>query len=181
MPSNPIPVRIRPALAADAPGIRFVATTAWPAAYRDQLAPANIAGFLNDSYSLTQINARLARSHLTCLVAERLMPPRTGDILGYAFAGPRPPVAPDDPVTDGELFAIYVAPAAQGQRIGYQLWSAARDALRRQGVQRMWIGVLAGNQPSRDFYERQGASFDHAESLTIGTQTLPETWYVSML
>lgn len=181
MSSNPIPVRVRPAVVADAPGIRLVATTAWPAAYRDQLAPANIAGFLNDHYSLKQISAGLAHPHLTYFVAERLMPPRLGDILGYAFAGPRPPLAPDAPVTDGELYAIYVAPSAQGQRIGYQLWTTAQAALREQGLQRMWIGVLAGNQPARDFYERQGASFDHAEALTIGTQTLPETWYVSVL
>lgn len=170
-----VPVRVRPATEADAPGIRMVATTAWPATYKDAWSPENISQFLGRAYSLAQIRARITYPGRGTFVAERNMPPHVGAIVGYAFAGPRA----DAPESDaGELYAIYTLTDVHGKGVGYRLWQAVTAWLKEQGKRHMWIGVLAVNQHARAFYERQGAVLDHLGDVTIGTQTLSEAWYL---
>ncbi len=167
------PVTIRPATTADAAAIRMVGTVTWTATYKDILAPESIAYFLNLSYAIPQIEQRIARANGVTLVAQAIAPPHAGRVVGYAFAGPY-----RDNHAEGEVYALYVLPAAQGHGVGHQLWRRALAALKALALgERVWVGVLAANQSARVFYERQGAALDRASPLEIGTQTVSEAWY----
>ena len=168
------PIRVRRATNDDAQGIRMVATTTWSATYKTIWSPENISQFLGRAYSLAQIRARISHATMGTFVAERIMPPHLGDIVGYAFVGLRDD-APDSDA--GELYALYTLPTVQHQGVGYALWQAAVPWLSEHDKRHMWVGVLEANQRARAFYARQGAVLDHLGDVTIGTQTVPEAWY----
>jgi len=176
IPHHP-PLRIRPARESDAVAIRLVATSAWTATYKSTLAPENIAQFLRTNYGLDRVTARLQRENVGTFVVERMIPPQSGEIIGFSFCGQHILGNGTTLPAEGELYAIYVRPDALAVGAGFRLWSESVDWLRQRHYQRMWIGVLTNNQRARDFYERQSARLDHVEDVVLGTQTLPEAWY----
>lgn len=95
-------------------------------------------------------------------------------IIGFASGGPQ-----RDPVLtayDGELYAIYLLPTAQRQKVGSRLFHALANQLLRDGFTAMLIWVLAEN-PARKFYEALGGQFITEKPITIGEQDLIEVAY----
>ncbi len=68
----------------------------------------------------------------------------------------------------GEIFAIYVLKAYQGQQVGYALMNAAFEKLADYEKIALW--VLKGNARAIRFYERYGFHFDETEAeIVLGT------------
>lgn len=77
-----------------------------------------------------------------------------GRIVGFASGGRARAGAPPGHV--GEVYAIYVQPARQGQGIGRVLLRAAADGLAERGLVPIVIWTLFDNPASRGFYEALG-------------------------
>ena len=79
------------------------------------------------------------------------------------------PARHDDEAGLGELYAIYVDPAAQGRGIGRALMDAAVRGLATRGFREAVLWVFEANAPARGFYERMGWTPDGtAKALEIG-------------
>ncbi len=68
----------------------------------------------------------------------------------------------------GEVFSIYVLQEYQGQKVGYELMSAALERL--SDYRKVAVWVLKGNDRAIRFYERYGFRFDGARAeLMLGS------------
>lgn len=76
----------------------------------------------------------------------------------------------DDTLNDaGEIYAIYVLRAYQGQKVGYRLMQAAMAQL--AGYKKVALWVLRGNERALRFYERYGFTLDgETAEIRIGTE-----------
>ena len=96
-----------------------------------------------------------------------------GVLCGFASGGRlRVPVS----YYAAELYAIYLLPAAQGNRIGRNLFAAMVDELARQELRHLLVWTLQEN-PSTAFYERLGGSVVANSILEIGGKKLPSIAY----
>jgi GNAT superfamily N-acetyltransferase len=68
-----------------------------------------------------------------------------GQIVGFAIAN----------AANGNVWALFVDPAYEGQGHGRQLHDAMIDWMRSQPVERWWLTTEAGTRAER-FYERAG-------------------------
>lgn len=143
---------IRAATVADAPAIAALQTRAWWRAYPDIVDPALLAADPEDERV-----GRWAR-HLAAQESQTLVADVGGHIAGFASVGPSR--LPDPPPGEGELFAIYVDPAAQGAGLGTALLAAAERVLRDLGYTSGVLEVLAANEPARAFYSGHGWPHD---------------------
>ena len=173
---------IRPARIADAASLARVRLETWRTSYRGLIPEAVIAGMDMKRKPRAGMNAcGHRRRTLTCLwrspvglrFRRGLKPiPRCGRFL--CGGGPDRDADPD---YSGELYAIYVLQAYQGQGVGRALVSAAVDWLRQNGHQSMLIWVLRDNHPARRFYEALGGKAVRERSIDIGGAPLPEVGY----
>ena len=89
---------------------------------------------------------------------------RPGSVFGYADLGPVHPDdqsdtsarPPDQQTPTGEVYELYVDPAAQGHGGGTALLRAAHDWLAAAGFGRAELSVLALNGPAQGFYRAHG-------------------------
>jgi ribosomal protein S18 acetylase RimI-like enzyme len=85
----------------------------------------------------------LARNPATCFVAEK-----GGRIVGALLSG-----------HDGRRGTICHLAVSEGERqqgIGTALVSAAVDALRNEGIRKVWLVVMGDNTKAHAFWEKQG-------------------------
>lgn len=75
-----------------------------------------------------------------------------GEVVGFASAGPATEELAGE---GGEVYALYVLEAHQGEGRGRRLFEAAVEELRGRGLEPVYLWVLAGN-PARGFYEHLG-------------------------
>lgn len=158
-------VVVRPATAADLPGVRDVAHRTWHATYDGHIPDTAIERFLEANYSLEALGRaleRLGEGMLVAVVDDR--------VIGYALCG-------ENRERRGEIFAIYVLPEWQRKSIGRRLWEQAVEHLRSLGVPDMVIWVLEANETARRFYERQGAKAFASRSFPVGTVEIEEVGY----
>ncbi|MDG4789748.1 GNAT family N-acetyltransferase [Micromonospora sp. WMMD1102] len=89
---------------------------------------------------------------------------RAGEPVGFTYLGPHDPAEPDSAGPDvGELYAIHLDPAEQGQGTGRTLMVDALAKLHARGWRRAVLWVLAENAHARDFYLRGGWRPDGAQ------------------
>jgi len=79
-----------------------------------------------------------------------------GRIVGFAGGGRARAGAPPGHI--GEVYAIYVHPARQGQGIGRVLLKAAAEGLVERSLTPIVIWTLFDNPQSRGFYESRGGT-----------------------
>jgi ribosomal protein S18 acetylase RimI-like enzyme len=77
------------------------------------------------------------------------------DVVGFASHGP----SRDEPGI-GELFTIYVRPAAWGTGVGRTLMRETLERLRSHGFDEAVLWVLEDNPRTRRFYELAGWRLD---------------------
>jgi ribosomal protein S18 acetylase RimI-like enzyme len=149
---------IRPARLEDVPEIAAVHVRSWQAAYRGLLPQGYLEG-LDPSQRIGQWERSLSaadRSDGRTLVADA-----GGRLSGFVSYGP----ARDDDADSrraGEIYAIYLVPAAWDQGIGRQLMAAALDRLSEAGFDQVILWVLDSNVRARRFYEAGGWLADGA-------------------
>jgi GNAT superfamily N-acetyltransferase len=137
-------IALRPAVAADAPGVAAVFDAAvrvgWP--------------YLGDLVE----SPMFAPAEWVETVAEHLVPPNalvvaldgTGAIIGFAAVH----------VAQGELFLLFVHPNAAGRGVGRALLSAADEALRAAGCRTAFLFTHEANARALSVYEAAGYRAD---------------------
>jgi pyridoxine 4-dehydrogenase len=155
MPTPATPAHVRPATLDDAEAIASAHVRAWQAAYRG-LMP-------QDYLDRLDLGARVARwRELLAAPGDVFVAETAGrTILGFTGLGPSRD-EDGDPVTTGEVQAIYLAPEAWGQGTGRQLMADAVARLARRGFTRATLWVLSTNARARRFYEAAGWTPDGA-------------------
>lgn len=140
-------MRIRPATQADAPAIGRVHVATWRSTYPGMMPQALLDG-LDEGRSAQRWLARVGEAGKPLLVAEH-----EGEVVGFASGGPAREGFPD--WVEGELYALYLDDACQGQGWGKALVQAFLEALRAEGHRSMGVWVVAAN-PVRHFYAHLG-------------------------
>jgi len=102
--------------------------------------------------------------------------------------GASPPPGPTGALTPaglagqtGEVYAIYLAPAAWSTGTGRALMDAALAGLRVAGYQSVVLWVLTGNARARRFYGKAGFAPDGATNILTGLGGVEELRYVRPL
>lgn len=140
-------VTVRPAGAADADAIGRIQVETWRAAYTGLMPEEAIAAFdVESRQELWREWFREPWPRSVVLVAER-----DGDVVGFVNTGPC-----RDEEGVGELYAIYVLPAAWGAGAGRALITRAEESMRSSGFGDALLWVMDGNERAIRFYETAG-------------------------
>jgi GNAT superfamily N-acetyltransferase len=97
------------------------------------------------------LGSQLDQPDVVVLVAER-----SGEIVGYAYAGIEPMSWKELRDEAGFVHDLVVAHAARGAGIGQRLLDAAIAWLRGRGMPRVVLWTAAPNEPARRLFERRG-------------------------
>lgn len=160
-------MRVRRAVADDAPAIASVYVASWrhafaglvPQDYLDAMDPAGWTAVWGDALGGTD----WPRCGLFVLVDD---PPGPGPggpevVRGFLYLSPTRD-ADADPAAVAEIQRVYLAPEAMGGGGGVLLMEAALEELRLAGYRRVGLWVLGTNARARRFYERLGWRADGA-------------------
>ncbi len=148
---------IRQARPGDARGIARVEVETWRDAYPTLVPRAYLVGRLDERLGAERWRRRIAGGGESILVAA--MAGGGNGIVGYATWGPAR-IAAGLPAEArsakaGQLYELYVAPAARERGIGRRLMREAAARMLAAGMAAMAVEVLEGN-PARWFYEALG-------------------------
>ncbi|WP_215083752.1 GNAT family N-acetyltransferase [Exiguobacterium sp. s78] len=133
-------MRIREARLEDASAIARVHIDAWRETYQ---------GIIPDTYLVQLSHEKRTKQWERTLVDQRVYVAVSGEeVVGFAQGGPNRSVA-----REGELYAIYVLQASQGQGLGKALFQRIAEDLAE--YETMQVSVLRDN-PACQFYERFG-------------------------
>jgi ribosomal protein S18 acetylase RimI-like enzyme len=140
---------IRRATVEDAEGIAAVHVRTWQAAYRHVFPP--------DALDAMHVEERIERWRQNVVdPGVQVFVADEDGVVGFVTVGPS-----RDPDCDGELWGIYVAPAAWGRGPDGELMRAGLESLGatfREAI--LW--VLDDNPRARRFYEKHGWTLDGA-------------------
>ena len=162
-------MRIRAALADDAPAIAHVHVDNWRTTYKGIIPDDTLA---NLSYERRE--AFWHEAIINDDAPQRVFVAEEDEqIVGFASCGPERTNNPD---YTGELYAIYLFHQHQCQGIGRALTHAVAKRLREQGHAGMLVWVLEHN-PSRKFYEALGGQEIERKPISIGSVDLIEVAY----
>ena len=156
----------------DVPGLARVHVESWHAAYAGILSPANLAQ-THQRRSL----ARFRGYFMSGGQGRSLMQVLEDDsgVVGYANSGRS---NNREIGVRGEVYELYLLPAAQGRGGGRKLLSAALWSLSGGKMMPAVIWALADNRRARRFYEQmRGGELAQAVT-TIGDQKLAKVGYV---
>ncbi|WP_433626883.1 N-acetyltransferase family protein [Halomicrococcus sp. NG-SE-24] len=136
---------VRSATADDVADIRRVTRESWHAAHDDVIGTDAVESALDEWYDVDSLAESVTRDDGRFLVACA-----DDDVAGFAQA-----VLGDE----GEpawLARIYVAPDRWGDGVGTVLLDRIEGWLREEGVDRLRLAVMAGNDVGNAFYEKRG-------------------------
>jgi ribosomal protein S18 acetylase RimI-like enzyme len=129
----------------------------WLSLHRHHRQVADLPVLADDDLSW-QRRCAWYRSRLEAGDAFALVARDDGEPIGYAFVHVRPGADDTWPVGRhmAELVSLAVAPEARGDGVGTALLDAVDAELERRGIHDLEVGVMAGNDRARAFYERRG-------------------------
>lgn len=165
-----IPAAIRLATPGDAEAVAHVHIESWRSTYRG-LLPQDFLDNLDFQRRVDYWGGLFAQMPpgQFAFVAEL---PVQG-VVGFVNAGPaRENLGP----YAGEVYAIYLFAAQQGQGIGRAMFERARSQLAEQGHSGLMLWVLEGN-PTCGFYEHMGGQQIGRKQEQIGGQAVTELAY----
>jgi GNAT superfamily N-acetyltransferase len=169
-------VLIRPASAADAPGVGAVQRAGWLAAYESVIGRAVIDQVMgpDDGARVRQTFQTRPWQRIIVAVADAQAGEAAG-IVGYASFGPEvdvlgapwphPPTAAGEKGEVGELYALYVHPAWWSTGTGRALMDRVLAETAQVGYPCITLWVLRDNARARRFYERAGFAPDGASNV----------------
>jgi len=136
---------VRPATLRDANAIAEIHVAAWQAAYAE-LMPEDYLKSMTLEKRLAYWRDAIEFSEPQLLVAAE------GEQLA-GFVGFDRSRDKGTRSTDGEIWALYVAPAHWGKGAGLALWDGAREGLKEEGCTQVTLWVLLRNERALRFYE----------------------------
>lgn len=163
-------MQIRQAREGDARAIAYVHTESWKTTYRGIISD-EFLDHLTTEARIPQWEQmiRSDEKEQILLVAEQA----DGEIVGFACGGrEREGKLP----YDGEIYAIYLLQASQGQRIGTMLASQVVQHLHKLKLRSLLIWALEKNSACR-FYEQMGGTVVHSQTLSMGGKDQLEVAY----
>ncbi|MBB6476558.1 GNAT family N-acetyltransferase [Sphaerisporangium rubeum] len=105
---------------------------------------------------------------------------RDGAVVGWVVTGPCRDVGATG--LDGEIYALYVAPAMIGTGVGRELVRHVIARARSAGLESMYLWVLEENHRARRFYEAAGFVPDGERGhWHMGGASVPELRYMQVL
>lgn len=132
---------VRIASPPDLPEVRQVAEASWHHTYRGMLSEGAIDAFLRRAYSEYSLRQTLNGGGLWVLESCGSL----GGFLRLSIQG-----------THGQVNALYLLPALQGQGHGLLLWDRAQAWFVARGVHRVRLTVAERNRRARRFYRKLG-------------------------
>ena len=145
--STPRPsLRVRRAMAGDAPALARVFIDSWRGAYRGIVADSVIDA-LDLEQTTSWLGQLVAATSAQTLVAEI----ESGDIVGFTRLG----AEPDNP-GHGHVFALYVSPSSSGLGIGRHLLEKALTILDPLSSRTVTLWVFEENTRARALYAHAG-------------------------
>lgn len=162
-------ISVRPAVPEDAPVIASLHVGSWRSSYRGIVSDETLDGLSIEKRVEKWLEWFENPPLGSCLLVAE------GEIgmMGFVSAGPARPEAGDV----GEVYAIYLAQAAQRQGAGRALMRQAAHHLIDQGFRSMQLWVFKDNTPARKFYEALGGKYLREQPIDIGSQRLLEVAY----
>lgn len=161
--------RVRLATAVDAPAIADIHIRSWRATYRGLVPDAILDGFSMERRiagwreTIGGQERELAASSATATGRTWLIE-ADDRIVGFAASGPGRAESAPPPDGAGEVYAIYLAPGANGQGYGRTLFATAIEDLHRRAFDPIVVWVFDANPVARRFYEAAGFRADGARS-----------------
>jgi ribosomal protein S18 acetylase RimI-like enzyme len=153
---------VREARLDDAAAIARVHVASWHAAYRALIPAGRLAAFTVPVRTAAwQRNLRPGSA-----VRTAVFDGSTG-VVGFASVGPSRDLA-----GWGEVWALYVDPAAWGRGVGSALFADALAALARRGLPDVLLWVLEGNDRALGFYRGGGFALGAARKVEDGLPQL---------
>ncbi len=169
-------VTVRVATLDDAEAITRVHVATWQVAYRGQLPDAYLDDLTAEIPRRTEWRRGVLR-HPRDPAQSTFVAVRSGEVVGFVSSGPS-----DADATRGEVYAIYVDPAAWSTGAGRALMERAVAELAALGFSHAVLWVLESNARARRFYERAGWVADGATKVdTRGDVVLREMRYARSL
>ena len=163
-------INIRSAAVTDAAAIAKLKVDGWQGAFSG-IVPQDYLDGLTYQVQAERLRTILAenkpRFHAFVAVGS------SQDIVGFCCGGPNRSTVDS---FDGELWAIYVSIASQGQGVGRKLLAATAGQLYTDGFNRMVVWCLDGNPYCR-FYEKMGGRIVGEKWDMIGGKTLKQFGY----
>lgn len=161
-------VIIRPAAFGDAAGIAAVHIATWRSTYRGLMPDAVINNLAVDVQQERWEESLSHPKRTNTIVAKQ-----DGRVVAFASFGPEPG---NDYHYQGELYAIYVLEAYQGQGIGTRLLRQSAVGLLEHHLPNMMAWVLSLN-PARRWYEKRGGQYLRERVVEFGGQKMNEAAY----
>ncbi|MDP4151289.1 MAG: GNAT family N-acetyltransferase [Bacteroidota bacterium] len=149
--------------------IGYLAQQVWPKAYKDILAPAQLAYMLNLFYSPASLRQQIVAEKHSFLVAEEEDEP-----IGFASwskvgGGRADGAARGARVEAGvyKLHKLYVLPGRQGKGLGKAILGFIVEDIVPQGARALQLNVNRHNK-AKQFYEKMGFAVIREEDVDIG-------------
>jgi ribosomal protein S18 acetylase RimI-like enzyme len=127
-------VRLRAAVAADAPAIARIWHAGWADGHLGNVPEALVAIRTEESFQIRAADR----------VADTTVAVVADEIVGFLMVG------------GDEIEQVYVAGVHRGTGVADSLMADAEERIRSAGHAVAWLAVVAGNARARRFYERRG-------------------------
>ena len=158
---------IREATPEDARAIAGVHVASWRTTYRGLLRDAYLDGLDVEDH------AGRWRRLLGSGAGDTFVALEGSDVVGFASCGRE---RDQDPIYQGELYAIYLLEDRQRRGLGRRLVSSVARRLLELEYRSMLVWVLAAN-PARAFYEAIGGALVRSRQMELAGETQEEAGY----
>jgi len=155
------PASIRPWTVDDIPDVRRIGWDTWKATYGTFIPEADLRAYHDEHYSAPALLERFRRP-----ATRGYMALLGGMPVGYMI------MSCDARSGRCSVASIYIHPGSQGHGLGSILMREAFRVARISGFDRVWLGVMAQNTPTLDWYRSLGFTFVQEEPFTMGHTTV---------
>ncbi|MDO8323965.1 MAG: GNAT family N-acetyltransferase [Phenylobacterium sp.] len=159
-------ITIRRAVPADAPVLADLAARTFSDTFAHLYDPADLAAFLEASYSIAAMAADLADPAKALWLVEA-----AGEAVGYAQCGPCELPHAEVTSTCRELKRLYLLKAFQNGGLGGRLFVEALAWMEAGEARDLWIGVWSENHGAQRFYQRAGFEKVGEYGFKVGSTT----------
>jgi diamine N-acetyltransferase len=146
-------IRIRRARPEDAEPLAGLAARLFRETYEDDVAAADLAAFVAESFSVERQAEELEDPATITLLVER-----AGETVGYAQVRRRP--VPDQAgprhATAAELARLYLDRSCHGRGVAQAVLQETAAASQGLGASELWLGVWERNARAISFYAKSG-------------------------